>query len=71
MRVEEQKRIGKNSIEKRHFKFAYLSPTSGREVTILLDVLFEENHYPSVVKRSIQNELLLVEKPDIRVHTIE
>ncbi|MBQ8823244.1 MAG: nucleotidyl transferase AbiEii/AbiGii toxin family protein [Lachnospiraceae bacterium] len=67
VRVEEQKRIGKNSIEKRHFKFAYLSPTSGREVTIWLDVLFEENHYPSVVKRSIENELLLVEKPDILV----
>ena len=67
VRVEEQKRIGKNSIEKRHFKFSYLSPTSGREVTIWLDVLFEENHYPSVVKRSIENELLLVEKPDILV----
>lgn len=32
VRVEEQKRVGKNSIEKRHFKFAYLSPASGREV---------------------------------------
>ena len=67
VRVEEQKRIGKNSIEKRHFKFVYMSPTSGREVTILLDVLFEENNYPSLVKRSIQNELLLVEKPYIMV----
>lgn len=67
VRVEEQKRIGKNSIEKRHFKFAYLSPTSEREVTILLDILFEENHYATLVERNIENELLLVEKPDITV----
>lgn len=67
IRVEEQKRIGRNNIVKRHFKFVYLSPTSGREVTILLDVLFEENHYASLVERNIENELLLVEKPDITV----
>lgn len=67
IRVEEQKRIGRNDIVKRHFKFVYLSPTSGNEVTILLDVLFEENHYASLVERNIENELLLVEKPDITV----
>ncbi len=67
IRVDEHKRIGKNNIEKRHFKFMYLSPVSGKEVTILLDVLFEENNYSSVVTRNIKNELLLVEKPDIMV----
>jgi len=67
MRVDEHKRIGKNNIEKRHFKFMYLSPMSGREVTILLDVLFGENNYSSLVTRNIENELLLVEKPDIMV----
>lgn len=67
IRAEEQKRIGKNSIEKRHFKFVYLSPTSKKEVTILLDVLFEKNHYTSLVERKISNELLIVEKPDITV----
>ncbi len=67
IRVEEQKRVGKNNIVKRHFKFVYLSPVSGKEVMILLDVLFEENHYSSLVTRNIENELLLVEKPDIMV----
>ncbi len=67
LRVEENKRAGKNKIEKRHFKFTYLSPTSGKEVTILLDVLFEKNHYSSLVDSNIENELLLVEKPDITV----
>lgn len=67
IRVDEHKRIGKNNVEKRHFKFMYLSPMSGKEVTILLDVLFEENNYSSLVTRNIENELLLVEKPDIMV----
>lgn len=67
IRVDEHKRVGKNNIEKRHFKFMYLSPISGKEVTILLDVLFEENNYSFVVTRNIENELLLVEKPDIMV----
>lgn len=34
MRVDEHKRIGKNNIEKRHFKFMYLSPMSGREADV-------------------------------------
>ena len=67
IRVEEQKRISRNSIEKRHFKFIYLSPTSKNEVTILLDVLFEENNYTTIVERKISNELLIVEEPDIMV----
>lgn len=67
VKVEEQKRIGKNNIEKRHFKFLYFSPMSGREVTILLDILFEENHYTSLIEKSIKNDLLLVEEPEIIV----
>ncbi len=67
IRVDEQKRIGKNNIEKRHFKFVYFSPISEKEVMILLDVLFEENHYSNLVSRNIENELLLIEKPDIMV----
>lgn len=57
--VDEQRRIGKNQIEKRHFKFTYYSPVNQRPFYILLDVLFEENHYAELVSRKIQNELLL------------
>lgn len=61
--IEEQKRIRKNNIEKRHFKFFYDSPVNGRSSYILLDVLFERNHYSELVQKEIQNELLL-SKPE-------
>ena len=57
----EQKRVGKNNIEKRHFKFIYNSPINEDTFYILLDVLFEKNNYAKVVKREIRNELLLTE----------
>jgi len=65
--VEENIRVGKNNIEKRHFKFKYQSPKSGRDVTILLDVLFENIHYGSTIERPIKNELLLTEGYDLTV----
>ena len=61
--VEEQKRVGNNKIEKRHFKFTYDSLINNRSFYILLDVLFEENHYDELVAKEIRNELLLT-KPD-------
>lgn len=65
--VEEHVRVGKNNIEKRHFRFKYRSPKSGRDVTILLDVLFEKIQYNSTVELPIQNELLLTEGDDLSV----
>lgn len=69
---EEQVRFGKNRIEKRHFKFTYLSPVRNSEFYILLDVLFEDHQYLRTVKRPISNDLLLpsdvsheVEMPDV------
>ena len=64
---EEQSRKGKNQIVKRHFKFAYNSPVSGRLFNILLDVLFEENHYSRLIQRNIDNELLITEDPYLPV----
>lgn len=65
--VEEHIRVGKNHIEKRHFRFKYHSPKSGREVSILLDVLFEEIQYRTTVERPIKNELLITEGEDLSV----
>jgi len=65
---EEQKRIGKNNIEKRHFKFTYQSPLTQRSIYILLDVLFEKNEYVNLVEKPIRNELLLTEEPYLTVH---
>ncbi len=60
-KVDEQKRVGKNNIVKRHFKFTYNSPINQRPFYILLDVLFEENHYSKTVRKEIKNDLLLTE----------
>ena len=58
---EEQKRKGRNHIEKRHFQFLYDSPINEEPFYILLDILFEENNYAMLKEREIKNELLLTE----------
>jgi predicted nucleotidyltransferase component of viral defense system len=55
LRVEEQIRIGRNNIEKRHFKFTYDSHIGGHELYILLDVLFEDHHYEKIVHKDLQS----------------
>ncbi len=63
-KVEQQIRKGKNSIEKRHYKYYYDSPVKGQTpFYILLDILFEENHYSNVIRKTIRNELLITEEP--------
>lgn len=64
---EEQVRVGKNNIEKRHFKFTYFSPVRQENFYILLDILFEENHYVALVEKEIRNELLLTEGNNLTV----
>lgn len=64
---EEQVRIGKNNIVKRHFKFMYQSPIQNKKFHILLDVLFAEVTYAEVIQKEIKNELLIVEAPQIMV----
>ena len=65
--VEEQKRVGKNSIEKRHFKFFYDSNIGGGELYILLDILFEEHHYTKLEEHVIENDLLITEPEYLKV----
>lgn len=67
VRQEEQPRVKHSGIEKRHFKFSYLSPLTGKEFYILLDVVFEANPYPNLVSRSIANDLLLTEGEPLTV----
>lgn len=61
---EEQKRVGKNKIVKRHFKFFYPSPITDDEFHIILDVLFEENNYLSVITKEINNSLLILSEEE-------
>ena len=64
----EQDRDKKGNIEKRHFKFICDSPVNaGDTLYILLDVLFEENHYEHVIQKEIKNDLLLTEGENLIV----
>lgn len=65
--VEEHKRKGANDIEKRHFRFHFLSPRTGREINILLDVVFEDNPYLKVIEVPIRSELLMSEGDNLSV----
>lgn len=67
VRYEEQVRIGKNNIEKKHFKFTYFSPIRKEELYILLDILFEDNQYEELMPREIKNDLLLTERENLAV----
>lgn len=64
---EEKVRVGKNNIKKRHFKLTYFSPVRQEDFYILLDVLYEENHYAVLEEKEIKNELLLTEGSDLIV----
>lgn len=63
----EDRRIGKNKIEKRHFKFLYNSPVRNEQFYILLDVVFAESVYFATVKQEIKNELILTEGEPVSV----
>jgi len=65
--VEEHVRKGSNDIEKRHFRFLFESPRTGKEINILLDVLFEHNPYSRTIQKPIQSSLLLSEGEDLVV----
>lgn len=64
----EQERTKKGNMEKRHFKFIYNSHINAPDTLyILLDVLFEENHYQELTKREIKNDILLTEGENLVV----
>jgi hypothetical protein len=65
----EQERTQKGNMEKRHFKFIYNSQINAPDTLyILLDVLFEENHYQKTTKREIKNDILLTEGENLVVN---
>ena len=64
-----QTRPKKGNINKRHFKFEYFSPIFKRPLRILLDVLFEENHYDELISKPIENNLLITSGDPVFVQT--
>ncbi|MDD3122461.1 MAG: nucleotidyl transferase AbiEii/AbiGii toxin family protein [Candidatus Izemoplasmatales bacterium] len=73
LRVEEHIRVGKNDIVKKHYKYYYKSPTSEKEIPILLDILFEHHGYEKLATKEIANEFLLTSGGNYQVQlpTIE
>ncbi len=67
IKVEEHKRKGNTNIEKRHFRFYFLSPRTNKEINILLDVVYEDNPYISVIECPIRNQFLKCDKNDLLV----
>ena len=65
--VDEHVRVGKNEIIKKHYKYYYKSPTSETEIPILLDILFENNGYETLITKEIQNSFLLTGGDNYRV----
>lgn len=67
--VTESIRKTNNSISKKHYKFIYDSIyNQNGEVTILLDVLFEDNPYTDLISMEINNNLLICDNNPIFVN---
>lgn len=62
-------RSSNKKIPKRHFKITYNSTNSDKEYTVLVDVLSANNPYQKVVKKAINNKLLICEGEDYYVST--
>jgi hypothetical protein len=50
---EKNERVMKADIPKAHYKFYFQSVITGRNDYVLLDVLFEENHYTQIINISV------------------
>lgn len=60
VRYEENKRKGSNNIVKQHFRFFFKSVLQPKkETSILLDILYEKNHYAKVIEKEIDNSIIL------------
>lgn len=65
---EENKRKGVNNIVKQHFRFFFKSVLRpGKDISVLLDVLYENNHYARVVEKEIQNSIVVTEGSPVMV----
>lgn len=61
-RVEMQHRSTDSAIQKAHYKFFYdpIHRTHAGEEAILLDILFEANHYTNIIQDEISSKFLLL-----------
>ena len=70
IRYEESERKSNKNISKKHYRFFYNSLLrAGKEVNILLDVLFTDLEYSSSIETEINNDLLLTDGDNLKVMT--
>lgn len=65
--VSEDERKAKGAIIKKHFKFSFYSERLNDDLEILLDVLFEENHYSKIIEKEIVTDIVLTEGENLKV----
>ena len=65
--VQENVRKGLNNIEKRHFRFCFISPVTNKEINVLLDVVFEDDPYIKLDSCYIRNDMLLSSGEDYAI----
>ena len=65
--VSEDIRRARGRIVKTHHKFSFYSERTGKELEILLDVLYEKNHYSKVIDKEIKTDILINEGSCLKV----
>ena len=65
--IQESIRKTNKTISKKHFKITYSSTHSDKDLTVIVDVLFAENHYKNLVRKAVNNDLLLCSGDDCYV----
>ena len=66
-RYKKQTRASSSKIPKTHYKFYYFSILDNQESAILLDVVFDKNHYLEIGTKRIDCRFLACEEPIIHV----
>lgn len=65
--VSEDERKVQGRIVKRHYKFSFYSELLDDDQEILLDVLYENNHYTKLIEKEIKTEILITEGEQLKV----
>jgi len=65
--IQESIRKTNKTISKKHFKITYSSTNADKDLTVIVDVLFAESHYKNLVRKAVNNDLLLCSGEDYYV----
>lgn len=67
--LDEHRSYENTEVPKAHYSFSYQSHFNTNANYILLDILFQDNHYPEINKLEINTDWLNTEKPFLKVNT--